>query len=281
MFPTATQKTSAPDTQNTVVDEQSFTGDVCTKKVVGLFPGRIYGVFFRQLNTQGDWSPWGCKKFKTTNAAAMVDILSVSDNFLLFSCGQERGEEAPDVDLSVDAAIVNWQVRCTNTVSKEESSVLLPEHEMSTRIVNLPHSTEFALSVRAKTTYGVWGPWAENTYVPTLTPLAVGVDAVGENWLKLDWSRKDRAHYDDSVVRYHLQISAAHNPFRVSKYFAADVLSFRFGDLTPNVEYLISIQACVGDRWQPWSQAMSVRTAEPAQVHLVRRGGGLPPGPTA
>eukprot|EP01063_Lacrimia_lanifica_P028443 TRINITY_DN4154_c0_g2_i1.p1 TRINITY_DN4154_c0_g2~~TRINITY_DN4154_c0_g2_i1.p1 ORF type:complete len:2480 (+),score=936.01 TRINITY_DN4154_c0_g2_i1:61-7500(+) len=272
LYPTATQMLTAPDTPQAVVDEQTFTGDVCTKKVAHLLPGRIYGIVSRQLNVQGDWSPWATKKFKTIKATAMVDIMSVSDNFLLFSWGQERGEDAPDVDLSVDAKIVNWQVRCVNTVNKEESCVVLPEHETSTRIVNLPHSTEFALSVRAKTTYGVWGPWAEDTYLSTLSPLAVAVDAIGENWLKLDWARKDKAHYDDSVVRYHLQISAAHNPFRVSKYFAADTLSFRFEELSPNTEYLVSIQACVGDRWQPWSEAMPVRTASPAQVHLVRRG---------
>ena len=271
--PSPSQVLANAEVRPAVVSEELFTGDVCLKKMQGLLPGRTYGIWSRQLNIQGDWSPWVSTKFRTMSSTSMVNVQSVSDTFLLFSWGQERCEaEGGEVDVVADSQVVNWQVRCVNTRTKEESSVVLPESETSTRIVNLPHATEFGLSVRSKNTYGRWGPWAESTYVSTLSPLRVHVDAVGEGWLKLNWSRKDKGCHDDSIVRYHVQVSAATTPFRLSKYFPAEVMEYRFEDLSPSMEYRISIQACIGDRWQAWSEALPVKTAGPAEVHLVRRG---------
>ena len=273
LAPSQRQLLSNPNAQPCIVTEEVFTGVVSSKKLQGLLSGRIYIIWSRQLNIQGDWSPWGFTKFRTMCSTSMVTVQSVSDSFLLFSWEQDKGEPIQEgVDVIADAAIVNWQVRCINMESNEESCVILPENEASTRIINLPHSTEFSLAVRSKNTYGKWGPWAEPTYVSTLSPLQVHVDAVGEGWLKLNWSRKDKRHYDDSVVRYHVQVSAANTTFRLSKYFPADAVEHRFEDLSPSTEYRVSVQACIGDRWQAWSEAIPVKTAGPAEVHLVRRG---------
>eukprot|EP01060_Flectonema_neradi_P002744 TRINITY_DN1173_c3_g2_i1.p1 TRINITY_DN1173_c3_g2~~TRINITY_DN1173_c3_g2_i1.p1 ORF type:complete len:2434 (+),score=422.01 TRINITY_DN1173_c3_g2_i1:80-7381(+) len=272
LHPSQCQRLSNPDAKNTIVDEQQFNGDISTFTCRNLLPGRIYSIETRQLNIQGDWSPWESFCFNTMNRTSMINIDAVSHNFLLISWEQERGEETDDeklVNLSSD--IVNWQVRCVNIATQEESTVVLPEREMSTRIVNLPSNTEFSLAARSKTAYGPWGLWGEAAFVTTLSELCVTPEAVGETWLKLNWSRCDK-RYDDSVVRYHVQLSAADTPFRLSKYFAPEIVDHTFEDLTPATDYKISIQACFGDRWQSWSKPVPVRTAGPATIHLSRRG---------
>ena len=273
LHPSQCQKLSNPDARNTIVDDQQFTGDVSSYTCRNLFPGRIYSIETRQLSIQGDWSPWETFKFKTMNSTSMVNINAVSHNFLLISWEQERGEDTENEDLTcnLSSEIVNWQVKCINVITQEESTVILPEKELSTRIVNLPPNTEFSIMARAKTAYGPWGPWGEQAFVVTLSELCVTADAVGETWLKLNWARSDK-RYDDSIVRYHVQLSAADTPFRLSKYFAPEIVDHTFEDLTPATDYKVSIQACFGDRWQSWSKPMPVRTAGPATIQLSRRG---------
>ncbi|KAJ9454788.1 hypothetical protein DIPPA_17498 [Diplonema papillatum] len=272
LHPTANQLLANLASDPVAVAEQSFGSDVCTYKLEALIPGRVYSIRTRQLNVQGDWSPWTSAKFRTLSRTSMVSAEAVSHDFMLISWGQERqeGTEA-EMDLTTEVSVVNWQVRCVNTKTKEQSMVVLPAGETTTKIVNLPTSTEFALSARAKTSFGQWGPWSEASYVATVAPLQVRVEAVGEGWLKLNWARPEK-RCDDAIQRYHVQIVAASSSFRLSKYFPADVTEYRFEDLSPNTEFLASIQACIADRWQPFSDALPTKTAGTAAVHLVRRG---------
>eukprot|EP01065_Artemidia_motanka_P026139 TRINITY_DN3105_c0_g2_i1.p1 TRINITY_DN3105_c0_g2~~TRINITY_DN3105_c0_g2_i1.p1 ORF type:complete len:2223 (+),score=398.42 TRINITY_DN3105_c0_g2_i1:984-7652(+) len=237
-----------------------------------LVPGRSYDLWARHLNTQGDWSPWRRSRFRTMDRVGMVSVAAASHNFLHISWEQETQEGGADrEDMPTNSYVVNWQVRCVNTVTREESACVLPAHETSTKVVSLPHSTEYELAVRAKTGFGEWGPWGQPAFASTLPPLVVTLEAAGETWLSVTWARKEKKH-NDGVSRYHLQLSAAETPFRISKYFPPDVTEYRFTDLMPGALYNASVQACVCDRWQSWSSPAAVRCASPAEVQLVRRG---------
>eukprot|EP00756_Hemistasia_phaeocysticola_P021988 Hpha_TRINITY_DN15805_c0_g5::TRINITY_DN15805_c0_g5_i1::g.190173::m.190173 len=270
LVPDERTRLSDPEAAPTVVDEQTFGSETCVYTMRSLVSGRSYDLWARHLNIQGDWSPWRRSRFRTMDRVGMVNVVGASHNFLHLSWEQET-QEAEDVDLPTNSHVVSWQVRCVNTVTRAESAVVLPAHETTTRIINLPDSTEFELAVRAKTGFGEWGPWGQPAFAATLPPLSVALEAAGENWLSVSWARVEKKH-DDGISRYHLQLSAADTPFRLSKYFPPDVTEFKFNDLTPGKLYYAAIQACVSDRWQSWSDPTPVRTASPAEALLVRRG---------
>eukprot|EP01062_Namystynia_karyoxenos_P001547 TRINITY_DN10532_c0_g1_i1.p1 TRINITY_DN10532_c0_g1~~TRINITY_DN10532_c0_g1_i1.p1 ORF type:complete len:2602 (+),score=870.68 TRINITY_DN10532_c0_g1_i1:85-7806(+) len=261
-----------PEAAARVVDEQAFTGETNVYTMRHLEPGRSYDLWTRHLNIQGDWSPWRRARFRTMDRVGMVSVVAASHNFLHICWEQECSEDTKEGEhLPINNHVVNWEVRCVNTVTHEKTSCVLPRAETSTKIVNLPDSTEFELAVRAKTGFSDWGPWGQAAFASTLPPLKVSLDTAGENWLTVTWGRPEKKH-DDGISRYHLQLSAAETPFRLSKYFPQKTTEFRFTDLLPGHLYHASIQACVCDRWQPWSEPTPVRTAAPAEISLVRRG---------
>ena len=250
------------------VAAQSFGNEVRLYRLKDLTPGRSYNISSRYRNSLGDWTTWSVKKFTTLYPVAMPDVQMVGHNFIHLVWQRADPEEGATFD-DMARNVVTWEVRCT--VGKTQTTMQLPAKERETKLVNLRAGVDYQVDVRAMTTSNEWGLWSTPVIVTTLHRLQPRVDFSGESWLKVNWERREK-RYLDNITRYHVQVNAVNSPFRVAKYFPAEVTSFTFEHLKPGTQFHVVIQAFSDQRWGPWSDPTEASTCIPCVPQLIRRG---------
>jgi hypothetical protein len=250
------------------VAAQSFGNEVRMYRLKDLMPGRSYSVASRYRNSLGDWTTWSVAKFSTLCPVQMPDVQMVGHNFIHLSWQRADPEEGATFD-DMARNVVTWEVRCT--VGKTQTTMQLPAKERETKLVNLRPGVDYEMDVRALTAANEWGLWSTPVVVTTLHRLQPRVEFSGETWLKVNWERREK-RYLDNITRYHVQVNAVNSPFRVAKYFPADVSSFTFEHLKPGTKFHVVIQAFSDQRWGPWSDPTETSTCTPCVPQLIRRG---------
>lgn len=250
------------------VAAQSFGNEIRMYRLKGLMPGRSYNVSSRYRNSLGDWTTWSVVKFATLCPVRQPDVQMVGHNFIHLSW--QRTDPEQDVTFEDMARnVVSWEVRCT--VGKTQTTMQLTAKERETKLVNLRPGVDYEMDVRALTAANEWGLWSTPVVVTTLHRLQPRVEFSGETWLKVNWERREK-RYLDNITRFHVQVNAVNSPFRVAKYFPADVSSYTFEHLKPGTQFHVVIQAFSDQRWGPWSDPTEASTCIPCVPKLIRRG---------
>eukprot|EP00759_Apiculatamorpha_spiralis_P055697 PhF_6_TR7881/c0_g1_i1/m.11572 len=245
-----------------------FSRDFAKFLVEDLIPGREYVVRTRYRNSYGDFCDWVNTPLSTLAPIMAPQISLVTHNYI--QAWWQRGFGTGNVVAEMYKDVKSWEVKCVNTETKEVKVMQLQYGNVESRFAGLTEGSEYSLAVRALDVNNKWGPWSESTLTSTLHNLTPRCDMVGETWLNVAWDRTEK-RYNDNISRYHIQISCATSPFRVSKYFPASETSFVFDLLKPSTTYLVAVQACSEDKWGPWSLPTEMRTCKPPGISLIRR----------
>ncbi|KAH9577680.1 hypothetical protein LSM04_006538 [Trypanosoma melophagium] len=181
----------------------------CAFTVTGLTSNTMYSALLC-IDYGLGWGPWtNPLKFMTQNLIQLL-ITYISEAFVDIEWHRAPNKALNPLDegstLTSDATSIEgciFQVRITH--EDDESGETIEEFRTMRscsifRIDNLLTDTKYTFAVREWDAEGDWGLWSTPKTCVTLPGMTASVEALGEDWADVSWSRKERrVDYDDDL----------------------------------------------------------------------------------
>jgi chitodextrinase len=256
----------------------------------GLIPDQVFTFSCRAMSKNGQWGIWASKMFRTL-PTMRVTFGNIGEHFAVVEwrrhlptakappgCSEEDVVESSDI-------VQEYRLKVEQTGHDPVVYELSP-NTSSFRLTDLQPSAEYRVWMCAKGYQGVWGLWNQEARVRTLPQLELTITDIGEEYVALQWTRKqwegEHASAVDgvkvfeihgAVSGYQLEIHdengrlvSSHNTPYTQQSFVIERLALRS---------LYTVQVRARDtynEWGLWSEIRKFVTLQPVKINLLRIG---------
>jgi len=162
-----------------------------------LLPSSEYRMWLCARGREGVWGLWNEETRVRTLPQLQLSTEDIGENYVTVSWRRMSWSGGPKAEgeiktWEIDGAVSGYQIRVLNDEGETVAEQMLGYTQQRCTLPRLDTRTVYTVMVRAKDTYNVWGLWSEPRKFVTLYPVATRLMMIGEDFIQLEWDRKNK-----------------------------------------------------------------------------------------